>query len=166
VSADGDVVLLLRFASQEAAYLTLDLPASARWWQQCRRLLSGPPVLTESTAVTGILRGGSDDAAAVRITRGSASRASLRDSLRPLEALPAAERAPVIGGFVAWHEGGRFTEALYLREPAGRSGELTASSALRRVLDVHDAAVGAASVVDLGEPWLISPERPEIREAG
>lgn len=165
VSADGELVLLLRFASQEAAWATSDLPGSAQWWQDCRRLLDTPPQITESTAVTGILQGGSDDAAAVRITRGSGSRTRLRDSVRQLESLPAAERAPVVGGFVAWHDGGRFTEALYLASPAGELDQRAASSALRQILDAQDAAMREGRVVELVEPWLASPERADRRDA-
>src|SRR3712207_4115608 len=103
VSVDGDFILLMRFVSQEAAWITSDLPGCARWWRACRPHLETPPVFTESMRVTGILSGGSDDAAAVRITRGSAPSTRLRDSLQQLESLAVTERAAVIGGIVAWH---------------------------------------------------------------
>jgi hypothetical protein len=115
VSDDGHFILLMRFVSEEAAWITSDLDESGRWWQRCARHLDTKPVFTGSTKVRGILGGGSDDAAVVRITRGRATEDRLRDSLRELETIALNERAVVIGGIVAWHDEDRFTEALYLK---------------------------------------------------
>jgi hypothetical protein len=165
VSVDGDWIFLMRFVSQEAAWITSDLPGYEQWWRACRRHLETPPVFTESTRVSGILRGGTDDAAAVIITQGSAPLNRLSDSLRRLETLALTERVGVIGGFVAWHDRERFTEALYLASKGAQFRQLgTTSQPLGRFIDDHVAAVRDARVIDLDEPWLTSPGSPHTRE--
>ena len=162
VSNDGDFVLLMRFESEEAAWITSDLPEQGRWWQTCAEHLDTKPAITGSTTVIGILDGGSDDAAAVRIRRGSAVLNRYRRSLRQLETLPPAERAAVIGGIVAWHDGDRFTEALYLtsRDFAQVRQLGTSPTPLGRFIDGLEASILDAKVIELDEPWLISP--PDI----
>jgi hypothetical protein len=158
VSPDGDFILLMRFESEEAAWITMDLPENTRWWEICGQHLDTKPAFIGSTDVTGILSGGSDEAAAVRVIRGRASQ-GFRDSLQQLGAIPRDERTDVIGGIVAWHDEDQFTEVLYLkskdfttsRQPA------TAAAPFRRLLDDHDASIQGASVLDLKEPWLMSP---------
>ncbi|MGW7081726.1 hypothetical protein [Streptomyces sp. NPDC054866] len=162
VSADGDWVFLMRFVSQEAAWTTSDLPGYEQWWRACRRHLETPPVFAESTRVSGILRGGSDDAAAVIITQGSGPSNRLSEILRRLETLELTEPVGVIGGFVAWHGCERFTEALYLASKGAQFRQLgTTSQALGRFIDDHVAAVRDARVIDLDEPWLTSPHARE-----
>jgi hypothetical protein len=165
VSVDGDWIFLMRFVSQEAAWITSDLPGYEQWWRACRRHLETPPVFAESTRVSGILRGGSDDAAAVIVTQGSAPPTRWSESLRRLETLALTERIGVIGGFVAWHDHERFTEALYLASKAAQFRQLaTTSQPLGQFLDDHAAVVRDARVIDLDEPWLTSPGSPHTRE--
>jgi hypothetical protein len=159
VSPEGDFILLMRFVSEEAAWITMDLPENTRWWQVCGRHLDTKPVFTGSTDVTAILSGGSDDAAAVRITRGRADTNRFRDSLSQLETLAAKERTDVIGGIVAWHDEERFTEVLYLKSKDFATSRQVAAAAapLRRLIDDHQAAMTDPAVLDLTEPWLMSP---------
>jgi hypothetical protein len=159
VSGDGAFILTLRFVSEEAWLITSGLPEYADWWQVCRRHLDTTPSFKPSTAVTGILAGGSDDAEAVRIIQGRATRRRLEDSVRQLEAVPAAARADVIGGLVAWHDDEQFTEALYLGGPDPGQVRLqaAASTPLGRFIHDHDAAIRDANVIDLVDPWLMSP---------
>ena len=165
VSAEGDWIFLMRFASQEAAWITSDLPGYERWWRACRRHLETPPVFAESTRVSGILRGGSDAAAAVVITQGSAPPNRLRDSLRRLETVALTEHVGVIGGFVACHDRERFTEALYLTsKPAQFRQFATTSHLLGGFIDDRATAVRDVRVIDLDEPWLTSPGSPHPRE--
>lgn len=157
VSSDGHFFLLMRFASQEAAWLASDLPSNQRWWQACRGSLETQPAFHESTRVTGILGGGSDEAAAVIVTRGSASPLRLRESLRRLESVNAGDRAGLIGGIVAWHGDERFTEVLYSSAKPDEFRRLSARpTPLGRFLADWSTADGA-QVIDLDDPWLISP---------
>ena len=157
VSDDGAFLLLLRFESEEASLITSGLPSYTDWWQMCRRHLDTKPSFTPSTAVTGILAGGSDSAAAVRITQGRATPSRLEDIVRRLEVVPASQRDDVIGGLVAWHDGGQFTEALYLRAPPTARLLAATSTPLGRFARDHDAAIRGARITDLREPWLTSP---------
>jgi hypothetical protein len=159
VSSVGDFILLMRFESEEAAWITSDLPEYGQWWQICARHLDTKPVFTGSTHVSGILGGGSDDAAAVRITRGSAAPNRFRSSLRQIETLPFDDRAAMIGGIVAWHDRNRFTEALYFasKDLAQFRHRGTTPTPLRRFIDDHDASILDGTMADLDDPWLISP---------
>jgi hypothetical protein len=160
VSADGHWIFLMRFVSPEAAWITSDLPGYERWWRACRHDLSTPPVFAESTRVRGILRGGSDDAATVTITDGIASPEQLSAIVGRLENLAPAERAAVIGGFIAWHDHEQFTEALYLAGKWAQFRQLgTTSPPLGRFVDDHVATVRDARVANLHDPWLTSPDR-------
>lgn len=164
VSPDGHFLLLMRFASQEAAWITSDLPSNQRWWEACRGSLETEPAFQESTEVIGILRGGSDDAAAVVVTRGAASPLRMRENLRRLESLTADERAGLIGGIVAWHGGERFTEILYA---SARPEELRRLSAEPTPLGrfMADVSTGAQEI-DLDDPWLLSPATHDGGESG
>jgi hypothetical protein len=157
VSADGGFVLLMRFRSEEASLITSDLPEYGRWWQLCRQHLTTPPVFTPSTNITGILGGGSDQAAAVQITRGRAALGRLRDSLRQLESIAPDERSSLIGGIVAWHEDDRFTEALYFTSQDPARFQVQGTTPLGRFVAGHASSIEDASVVDLPDPWLTSP---------
>jgi len=159
VSTDGDFILLMRFESEEAAWITSDLPENGRWWQICSRHLDTRPAFTGSSKVTGILSGGSDDAAAVRIIRGRTAQNLFRDSLRRLETLSPNERAALIGGIVAWHERDQFTEALYLKSKdfAKFRQRGMFPTPLLRFIDEHETSILDGTVIDLDEPWLISP---------
>lgn len=165
VSGDGYWIFLLRFVSREAAWISSDLPRNEQWWRACRTYLDTPPAFAESTRVAGILRGGSDDAAAVMITEGSAPRDRLHAIVDRLEALAPAERSAVIGGFVAWHDHERFTEALYLAESGAQFGQLgTMPSPVGRFVDDHVATVRDIRVINLHDPWLTSPVHPGTGE--
>jgi hypothetical protein len=158
VSTDGDFIMLLRFESEEAAYITSDLPEYEQWWRTFASFLDTKPVFKGSTSVMGILSGGSDDATAVRITKGHSEATRLRDSIRRLESLTPEERATIIGGIVAWHDRDRFTEALYLTSqdlPRFRQRR-TARTPLSRFLDDHEAIILDRSEMDLYRPWLVS----------
>jgi hypothetical protein len=159
VSGDGTFIFMLRFESEEAWLITSGVPEYANWWQVCGHHLDTTPSFTPSTAVTGILAGGSDDAEAVRVVQGRATPSRLEASVRQLDTVPAAARAGVIGGLVAWHDDEQFTEALYFAAPApGQLGlQAAASTPLGRFFQDHDAAIRGASVIDLVEPWLSSP---------
>ncbi len=158
VAAGGEFVLLMRFRSEEAALITGDRPQYAKWWRACARLLDTKPTFAPSVDVTGILSGGSDTAAAVQVTRGRATPARLHGSLRQLESLSPAERGPLIGGIVAWHDDNRFTEALYLSAPAsGEIGPRSTTTGLGRFTDAHKASMLDSTVIDLRQPWLTGP---------
>jgi len=77
------------------------------------------------------------------------------------------ERAGVIGGFVAWRDDDRFTEALYLssREPDGLRRQ--ASTPLGRAMAAHASPIEEATVLELADPSLTSPRTiaPGSREA-
>ena len=157
VSADGDFVMMLRFQSEEASLITSDLPEYGRWWEVCARHLATKPTFLPSTNVIGILSGGSDEAAAVQITRGRAALSRIRGSVRQLESIAPDAPAELIGGIVAWHEDDRFTEALYFTSQAPARLQVRATTPLGRFIAAHETTITDASVIELQEPWLVSP---------
>lgn len=166
VSAQGKFLLLMRFRSEESALITSDRPEYGKWWQVCRQHLATPPVFTPSINITGILGGGSDEAAAVQITRGRAALSRIRDSVRQLESIAPDARAELIGGIVAWHEDDRFTEALYFTSQAPARLQVQATTPLGRFIAAHETTIADASVIELQEPWLVSPPVATSGSAG
>jgi hypothetical protein len=161
VSDAGEWIFLLRFVSQEAAWITSDLPEYEAWWRSCRNHLEGPPVFEESTHVLGIFGGGSDEASAVMVIEGSAPPHQVRDRLRRLQSVDDSERRGLIGGIVAWHGRTRLTEVLYLTEPVARSSDAgTRSLELSHSMDDLLVNLQDSRMVALHEPVMTGPRKP------
>lgn len=149
ISDEGEFVAVIRFESERLARQDDRRPEQREWWAEAKEYFDGEVTVRDSSEVDTILGGGSDDAAFVQVIQG---RAKDVDRVRELNSASEAwlkeHRPRIIGGTVAWHEDGSFTETLYFTsEEQAREGEL----------DEWRALVESVRYIDLRDPWLWSP---------
>ena len=156
--SDSEFVAVIRFESERLARHDDRRPEQREWWAKAEEYFDGEVTVHDSSEVDIILGGGSDDAAFVQVIQG---RAKDVDRVRALNSASEAWlkecRPGIIGGTVAWHEDGSFTETLYFDSEEGsrESEELPAGAEAE--LDEWRALVEDVRYVDLRDPWLWSP---------
>ncbi|MEU8004594.1 hypothetical protein AB0B66_25830 [Catellatospora sp. NPDC049111] len=159
VTADGRLVVLARFASEEAARANSRRPEQDRWWRQTASLVSDP-TFHDSADVRGYLATGSDDAGFVQVITGrTGDPDKMMDSVVRLSASLHQFRPDLIGGTVALHHDGTFTEAVYFTslEQARAGEQRQLPPELQGALDRAEELTSMLSYHDLTEPWLFSP---------
>ena len=70
VTADGRLVALARFESEEAARRNSDRPEQGQWWAETAKLLDGEATFRDSTSVMPDVRGDPDQAEFVQVMQG------------------------------------------------------------------------------------------------
>jgi len=126
---------VVRFESAELARQDDRRPEQREWWAETGRYFEGPITVRDSFQVDLLLGGGSDDAGFVQVIQGIARDVErVRTLNSQAEAWLKEHRPEVIGGTVAWHGDGGFTETVYFTtEDAAREGESKALPADARV---------------------------------
>lgn len=160
VTADGTFIAMARFDSPEAAASNSARPEQDQWWRETSTLFTDKVQFHDCTKVDTFLAGGSDDAGFVQIIEG---RATDPDRLRELavqsEQAMHEARPEIIGGTIAMHGDGSFTEEVYFTsEPAAREGErkeLTGDA--KASFDEELALMKDVHYYDLNDPWMYSP---------
>jgi len=162
VTDDGQVVLVVRFESAEAAESNSARPEQDRFWQETRRLFAGDPTFLESTDVTVETVGDPDRAGFVQVMQGQSSdpdRARELMAQFPLEAMKDF-RPDILGSVLIRHDGGRWTQVLYFTSEAeAREGERREPPPEWRATMEELMKVEAAQPVflDLRRPVLTTP---------
>lgn len=161
ITDDGDVVLLARFESAEAARANSDRPEQGAWWAETSACLDGEASFAEGTEVDTMGAGGSDTAGFVQIMRG---RATDPEKVRKLEAemedLVMARHKALIGSWRVWTGGDEFTDVVYFTdEEAARAGEKAMGDdpELGARLPEWQSAFADVRYFDLRQPMLVSP---------
>ena len=77
VSDDGQMVAVVRFASEEAARRNSDRPEQGAWWSDMSAHFVGDVTFHDYAQVITLLDGGSDDAGFVQIIQGRVDRPEL-----------------------------------------------------------------------------------------
>jgi hypothetical protein len=125
VTDDGESFTLTQFDSAGSAGRAATTPARERWWAELSALCSGPLTVEDCGQVITQLRGDSDEAGFVQVLQGRIT--NLERLERALEAASpwqAETRSDIIGGLLALHGGGRFTQTVYFTSEAeARNGE-------------------------------------------
>ncbi len=121
VTADGKLILLARFESEEAARRNSQRPEQGAWWAETEKALEDPE-FRDSVDVVVMGGGGSDDAGFVQVMRGhvldAAKLQGLLGRMKEFEAAMAEMRPDVFGDVTAVHADGTFTDAVYFRSEA------------------------------------------------
>jgi len=161
VTEDGTFIGLVRFESADAARRNSDRPEQHQWWMETAKLFSGDVTFYDCREVVEFGRGGSDDAGFVQVIQGR-----IRDVERARVLYQRSEaewgdfRPDVIGGVVALHGDGGFTNAVYFTsEQEAREGERKEPPAELKALWDEEQSLyeGELTFFDLREPWLTSP---------
>jgi len=126
IADDGRFVALARFEDESSARANSERPEQHAWWEETARLNDGDPTFRESSDVTTLFDGGSDDAGFVQVMEGTVSdraKAEAWDTPEHLEELQAA-RPDLLGAVRVWQPDGSFVEAAYFTsEDDARQGE-------------------------------------------
>lgn len=156
VTTGGELVLVTRFESEEAARRSSDRPEYAAWWAELTQAVVSPPLIVESSDVDLSMGGGSDDAGFVQLFWGSGDRAEARAVMVRAEPILRAERPDILGGFTLWLDDGRFIDVAYFRsEREARDGEARElSEEGRAVFEDFGRVLAAEGYADIPEPRL------------
>ena len=158
VSEDGEFVALVRFESEESARANEQRPEQDAFAKEMAGFFDGDVTFIDCREADLILGGGSDDAGFVQIMQGRADREKLASQSSELEEGLRRMRPDVLGGLMAWHGDGQFTQAVYFSSEAeareGESRDLSEEEAAQR--DEMLSAFEVERYIDLKEPWLYS----------
>jgi hypothetical protein len=160
VTADGTAIAVVRFESEEAARRNSERPEQQQWWAEASKFFEGEPTFRDSSETITFLGGGSDKAGFVQIIQGRVTdvermRRMMEESSDALRAM----RPDVLGGIIALHGGGEFTQVGYFTSEAeAREGERKEPPPQMREMDQEvSAMMSDARFFDLQRPWLHSP---------
>ena len=161
VTEAGDLVMLARFESEDAAQRNSDRPEQGVWWEATSELFTGEPEFRNSTQVDVDTPGDPDAAGFVQVMQGRTS-----DPARSRELMAAdptdwsSFRPELLGTLLASHDGEEWTMAIYFTsEEEAREGERKEPPAeLAEIMEELDGlALGEPVFFDLRDPWLHSP---------
>ena len=158
VADDGQFIAVARFESEEAARANSDRPEQGQWWEETAGLFEGDVTFHDCREVDLFLGGGSDDAGFVQVIQGRGDRDQMRQGREEMEAFLRRVRPDVLGGLVAWHDGGSFTQVVYFvdEESARESESQEPSPEDAEQRDRYVGSLQDVSFIDLHEPWLSS----------
>ncbi|MCU1457299.1 MAG: hypothetical protein JWL73_1391 [Actinomycetia bacterium] len=125
VTADGQMVTVVRFESPEAAKVDNDRPEQGAWFEETQAAFDGDVTFHDCTEVDVFGDGGTNDAGFVQVMQGRAKdQEQMRAAEREIEPRLRELRPEVTGGTIAWHGDGGFTQTVYFTsQEAARKGE-------------------------------------------
>jgi hypothetical protein len=156
VTPDGHSLTLSRFTTAEDARRTNQGPAGHTWLAEMSGLSSVPVTVDDCPQVITQLRGDSSDAEFVQVLQGRiADLERLEHALEAASPWQTESRSDIIGGLLALHGDGRFTQAVYFTsESEARAGERVERPA---EADEIDSLVSDVSYFELRQPWAYTP---------
>ena len=160
VTEGGNFIAIGRFESAEAADQNAARPEQSQWFEETSSYFDGEPTFHNCTDVQTWLDGGSDDAGFVQIIQ-----ARVKDVDRLMVLIESSEadirrdRTAIIGGLVAHHGDGGFTESIYFTsESEAREQErLHPAEGDEFVRELQSLVEGPHTFMDLKEPRLFGP---------
>lgn len=162
VSADGELVSFVRFATADDARHSSDRVEQGQWWAETAGIFTGDVTFDNHDDVHLFGNGGSDAAGVVEALLGRVHRrrgqADLADQLG---AAGLGLGPSVIGGLVGVHQDGNFVQAVYFCDPADGppSGSLDPLAVLGSSTGVSDLRL-----LRLEHLWFGSPTGAVRRE--
>ena len=159
VTDDGNFFMAARFESEEAARRNSTRQEQGAWWAETEKFLENA-TFQDSTEVTTMGGGGSNDAGFVQVMRGRIVDKEKAPELmaRFAELLPImAERRPdIIGDVTVIHSDGTYSDILYFTSEAdAREGEKKEMPAeMQAMFEEYMAAMPIDEYIDLNDPWL------------
>ena len=155
IADDGTVIMFARFESASAAKSNSERPEQGAWWSETAKYFDSEPTFRESSDLTPLFEGGSNDAGFVQVMEGTVidrAKADAFETPEMLEQLRAA-RPDLLGGLRVWFDDGTFVEAAYFTsETDARKGE--SSDEFAGPQEEYMALYGEMSFIDLRDPIL------------
>jgi len=157
ITTAGEMVAVVRFASEEQARRNSDRPEQGAWWAELEKAFAGPASFLESGDVDVSMGGGSDDAGFVQIMIGRGDRAAATAANSPdAEAILRRERPDVIGSLTLWADDSRFVDVIYFTSEAdaraAEAGERSEEG--RELFEQFQQAMPVEEFLDLPDPTL------------
>lgn len=161
VTDDGQLFVMARFESEEAAKANSSRPEQDQWWSEFSRSLDGEATFQDSTNVYVQAVGDLDAAGFVQVMTGQTNNPD-----RALELMDAsrdarqANRPDILGSCTVGHGDGKFTMVIYFEsEEAARRGEQQPipPEMQATMTEMMSLAVGMPEYLDLKQPSLDSP---------
>jgi hypothetical protein len=119
ITAGGYAITVARFESEELARANSDLPQQGAWFAQMSKAFEGEIIFYDCTEVDILLDGGSDQAGFVQVMQARVKDpAAFRDTGDSMDAELRRLRPDLIGGILAWHGDGSFTQTSYFTSEA------------------------------------------------
>ena len=155
---DSSFIGVVRFDSQDACERACERDDAGMWWAAAAQCFDSGPELHESSDVTMMLNGGSDDAGFVQIMRG---RVGNVDKLRRMTGdtemtnMLSQARPDIIGATLAIEDDGHFIETIaFTSEAEAREREQMEMPA--EVAGDMAEAMAEVEYLDLHRPWFRS----------
>jgi hypothetical protein len=161
VTADSRAIAVVRFASEDDARRNSDRPEQGQWWAAVSGLFGDDVEFHDCSEVITFLGGGSDEAGFVQVMQGRVTdEAKLRAMMAQADERIGQARPDVLGGTVALHPDGGFTQVVYFTSEAeARAGERAEQTPEAEAQNAEMMSVfgGPPTFFDLTQPWLSSP---------
>jgi quinol monooxygenase YgiN len=129
IADDGTFIVIARFEDESAATANSQRAEQQAWWETTAAYIDGEPTFRESSDVTTMFEGGSDDAGFVQVMEGTVTDRAKAEAWETPDMLAQlrAARPDLIGGLRVWLADGAFVEAAYFTsEEEARKGESSA----------------------------------------
>jgi hypothetical protein len=161
VTDDGQLVVLARFESAEAAQRNSERPEQGAWWEETAALFDGEPEFHDSSEVDVDTPGDPDQAGFVQVMQGRTSDPARARELMASDPTDwASFRPDILGSVTASHDGDAWTMAIYFTSEAeAREGERKEPppEMAQMMKEMDTLTVGETTYFDLRDPWLHSP---------
>lgn len=162
VSADGELVVVVRFASREEAGANSERPEQGEWWTEFAKHFDGEPTFHDCPTADLWLGGGSDDAGFVQVMQFDIlDREAAQRMFAAMSKMTPADmgRSDVIGSTIAWHaDDEAATQVVYFTSEAeARAGEAQDDPESDERFAEMATAMSQPRYIDITEPWLYSP---------
>jgi hypothetical protein len=160
VTEDGQLFVLVRFESEEAARANNDKPEQGKWWAEMEKLFDGEAAFQDSTDVQVDTSGDPDAAGFVQVMSGQVTDPERVKQLIADQPDMRTLRPDILGSVTVSHDEGKWTMVIYFKSEAeAREGEAKEMppEALKAMEEMQSLSVGQPEFLDLKTPWLDSP---------
>ena len=156
VADDGTFIALARFSDAAAAARNSERVEQGAWWEETAKLIDGEASFRESSDVSLLFEGGTDDAGFVQVMEGTVKDREQVEAFETpdmLEQLRAA-RPDLLGGHRVWFDDGTYVDAAYFTSEAdARKGE--GSMEFSEQAAAYGELFGETTYTDLRDPLII-----------
>lgn len=157
VTEDGTLIVFARFADEASAIANSNRVEQGAWWEATEKYFDGTPTFRESSDITTLFDGGSDDAGFVQVMEGRVTDRAAAEAFETPEMMAElrAARPDLLGSLRAWFMDGTFAEVAYFAsEEAARKGE--SSPDFSGPQEEYAALHREMTFSDIREPLLVS----------
>ena len=161
VTEDGQLFVLVRFESEEAARANSDKSEQGKWWAEMEKLFEGEAAFQDSNDVQVDTSGDPDAAGFVQVMSGQVTDPERVKQLMADQPDMRALRPDILGSVTVGHDEGKWTMVIYFKSEAeAREGEAKEMppEALKAMEEMQSLSVGQPEFLDLKAPWLDSPK--------